>query len=270
MDAIDLPLPHTSARIGADEVFAVLMEAISTGRLRAGQRLPSEETLAAHFQVASMTLRQALARLREAQYVSTRRGRNGGTYVASDIAQKLEAEALEHSATIDDLRVLTDWRRAVSGEASYLAALRGTAAERAELRRLEEDYLQVIDSTTDRRFADSLLHIHIAEMSGNPRLVQAEREIQEQLTRFIRVTAVPGATVSPVDMDHAALTAAILSGQPEAARSALLEHVEVTYFWGMRQPHIAGHSGDEPVPTDISIKPGDLDTGLGQRPGQRT
>ncbi|TFI42396.1 GntR family transcriptional regulator, partial [Micrococcus endophyticus] len=40
-------------------MYAALIEAISTGRIPAGERLPSEEAMAAHFKVAAMTLRQA-------------------------------------------------------------------------------------------------------------------------------------------------------------------------------------------------------------------
>ncbi len=250
------PLPprrgsgRASGRTGSEEVFASLIEAITTGRLRAGDRLPSEEQLAAHFEVAPMTLRQALAKLREHGYAETRRGRNGGTRVAADIAERLERDAFDHDVSISALRVLTDWRRAVSGEASYLAAIRGTSAERAALQRLEDEYRAVIESTTERRFADARLHIHIAEMSGNARFVEAERGIQDQLTRFIRVTSFTGIEVSHADMDHAELVAAILRGDAGAAKQALLDHVEVTYFWGTRQPNIVGHT----APTDAELR----------------
>ena len=58
-----------------------LGEAIGLGMLEVGERLPPEAELARHFGIAPMTLRQALAILREAGYVETRRGRGGGTFV---------------------------------------------------------------------------------------------------------------------------------------------------------------------------------------------
>lgn len=268
MNICDLPNARGVGRVGSDEVFAVLIEAISTGRLAAGERLPSEEVLAAHFRVASMTLRMALSRLRDAGYVVTTRGRAGGTRVVADIAERLEHDALNLKVSLNELRVLTDWRRAISGEASYLAALRATPAEREELQRLETEFLQVLDVTTERRFADSLLHIHIAKMSGNPWLLQAEREIQEQLTRFIRITPLPEIKLAPADMGHSELNRAIIAGDPEAARAALLEHVEITYLWGTRQAHIIGQRNQNEVPLEHvgPISDAEITRALRQRP----
>lgn len=265
----DIVLPRPAGRLGADEVFHSLIEAIATGSLRAGRRLPPEEQLAAHYDVAPMTLRQALGRLRALGYVETRRGRSGGTRVVDDIAEKLEHDALGEDVTLGALRVLTDWRRAVSGEASYLAALRGTDEEFVALQRLEEEYLSVIDSTTERRLADARLHVHIAEMTGNPRLAEAEREVQEQLTRFIRVTSLTGIDVSHDDMGHRALVDAIVTGDAEAAKAALLHHVEITYYWGTRQTTIIGHV--MPTPAELAapvvVRREALAAGLRVRPG---
>lgn len=268
MDISDLPRLSGTNRVSADEVFGALIEAISTGRLAAGERLPSEEALAAHFRVAVMTLRMALSRLRDAGYVVTVRGRSGGTRVVTDIAERLERDALNLDVSLTELRILTDWRRAISGEASYLAALRATPAEIEQLAELEAGFIAALENTAERRFADSLLHLHIAAMSGNPWLLQAEREIQEQLTRFIRITPLPEIQLAPADMGHSALNRAISDGDPEAARAALLEHVEITYIWGTRQPHISGSgAGADPRPDHFGpISSAEMIRNLQQRP----
>ncbi len=59
-------------------------EAIGAGLLAPGERLPAESDLAAQLDVAPMTLRQALAILREAGFIETRRGRSGGSFVRPD------------------------------------------------------------------------------------------------------------------------------------------------------------------------------------------
>ena len=64
-----------------EQVARRLGEAIGSGVFRPGERLPGEAELARQLEVAPMTLRQALAALREAGYITTVRGRAGGSFV---------------------------------------------------------------------------------------------------------------------------------------------------------------------------------------------
>ena len=65
-----------------EEVRHALAEQIGSGRLRPGQRLGAERTLAAELGVSRATLRQALAALAESGVVRRVPGRGGGTFVA--------------------------------------------------------------------------------------------------------------------------------------------------------------------------------------------
>jgi len=111
-----------------EQIVRRIGEAIGAGLLAPGERLPAEQDLAARLDVAPMTLRQALAILREAGFIETRRGRSGGSFVRPDAPASVAApQASPPSAST--LRELTDWRRAVSGEAAALAADRRTGAD---------------------------------------------------------------------------------------------------------------------------------------------
>ncbi len=59
-----------------------LAEAIAVGRLTPGDRMPTEQDLAAWFGVSRMTLRHALAKLALRGLVTRAVGRRGGTFVA--------------------------------------------------------------------------------------------------------------------------------------------------------------------------------------------
>ncbi len=59
-----------------------LADAIATGRLAPGDRLPTEQDLAAWLGVSRMTLRHALAELAQRGLVTRTVGRSGGTFVA--------------------------------------------------------------------------------------------------------------------------------------------------------------------------------------------
>src|SRR5690606_821236 len=68
----------------AELVERRLVDAIQRGHLRAGERLPAESELARSFGVAPVTVREALLAVRGRGLIVTRRGRNGGSFVADD------------------------------------------------------------------------------------------------------------------------------------------------------------------------------------------
>lgn len=220
-------------RPGAEEILARLVQEIVTGQIRASDRLPPEDQLAAQFNVAPMTLRQALARLRELGLTETRRGRHGGTYIRVDVAERLEEAASTQIVTQHDLRELSDWRRAVSGESAYFAAIRASQGQLGQLKDLAYEYNLVYARVAERRFADSRFHIFIAEISQSVRLLEAERDIQEQVSRMLRILpSVEGDSFS----DHASLVDAIANRRPEEARNEMIKHIESTYSWGSQHP----------------------------------
>ena len=65
----------------SDEVVQRMSQAIQLGLFVDGEQLPPETEFAAQLGVSAMTLREALASLREQRLVETRRGRTGGTFV---------------------------------------------------------------------------------------------------------------------------------------------------------------------------------------------
>jgi DNA-binding GntR family transcriptional regulator len=85
---VKLTLRRLRSRLGRSDAPAHaaiedgLAEAIATGELSAGERLPPERELASRLGVSRMTLRQALGSLERRGLVVRRVGRLGGTFVA--------------------------------------------------------------------------------------------------------------------------------------------------------------------------------------------
>ena len=103
--------------------------AIALGLLGDGEQLPAETELATMLNVSTVTLRDALAELRELGLVETRRGRGGGSFVrARDdaLAELADARLAELGTT--DLRELGDAHGAVAATAARLAAGRASVA----------------------------------------------------------------------------------------------------------------------------------------------
>ena len=230
-EARDVLLGPISARGATEQIVRRLGEAIGSGVLQPGERLPRESDLAQMLDVAPMTLRQALAVLREAGYITTSRGRTGGSFVSE---RPLDAASLlgdEDEVTPHELRELTDWRRAVSGEAAALAALRCTAKSRRTLQRAEETASSRTADPNAYRLADSALHVGIAEVSQSSRLIAAEAHIQIELSEMSRSIPRPRSALDESHQQHVPLLQAIYDHDADTARALAIEHVESTYDW---------------------------------------
>jgi DNA-binding FadR family transcriptional regulator len=203
-------------------------EAISSGVLGPGQRLPSELELAARLAVAPMTLRQAIAILRDAGLVETRRGKHGGTFVTGDVVEALAATSrLPEPAALRDL---ADWRRAVSSEACALAAARASAADVAEIGRLAEVVEALAaDEFPAFRLADSRFHLAIASAAGSRRLLAAETAVQAELGEVLAAIPAPVRARRASTAGHDPIVVAIRAGDEAAAGEAMTRHVEATH-----------------------------------------
>jgi GntR family transcriptional repressor for pyruvate dehydrogenase complex len=213
-----------------EQIVRRIGEAIGAGLLAPGERLPPEQELAARLEVAPMTLRQALAILREAGFIETRRGRAGGSFVRVDAPAAVVApDAGPPSASV--LRELTDWRRAVSGEAAALAAARRDASDVARLGRLADAVEVAVDDRSVYRLADARFHVAIAEVARSQRLVVAETELQVEVAELLAFAPGPASARQVSQAGHAPVVGAIAEGDADGARSAMLAHVEATHDW---------------------------------------
>lgn len=201
-----------------------LGEAVSFGLFEVGQRLPSEVDLAEQLGISVMTLREALAVMREAGYIETRRGRAGGTYVKKGTLTGSLRQAKVAEITEDYLRDLNDHRVAIGGHSAALATSRATPAEIAEMWALVER-METASDFTGFRQSDAAFHIMIASCSRSHRLVRAEAELQSELTPLLTSFTVGPQTRHATNDDHRAILSAIESRDPVAARALMEAHV---------------------------------------------
>ncbi len=201
-----------------------LGEAIGMGLLTSGERLPPENELAARLEISPMTLRQALAILRESGYLETTRGRGGGTFVRFDQPFPLPDGAPLPSA--EELRDLTEFRAVVSSHSAELAATRALRSEVEQLRGLVTEMASAVTFATFRSL-DSRLHLGIASAARSRRVLEAESTIQRDLSG---VLALGGKTPTAVSLEssnaqHAAIVSAIEQRDPASASALMESHV---------------------------------------------
>jgi DNA-binding FadR family transcriptional regulator len=189
------PLPAPGR---AEEVVLRVGRAIQLGLLTDGEQLPPETEFAAQLGVSAMTLREALAMLRQQGLVETRRGRAGGTFVRRPTAPQLGLLRDRLRATsIGQLRDLADEQSAVSGAAARLAATRAPTVSVRRLLALA-DQLSAATTPGAQIMADSRFHIEVAIASRSERLTALEVALQTKLTELLWLP-LEAATASGID-----------------------------------------------------------------------
>ena len=216
--------PVTAARAVADRLIA----AIAVGDYSPGERLPAERELAAMLEVSRVTVRAALADLREAGYVEARRGRSGGSFVRTDWGTRTSGAV--HSllgAGWDDMEELFDMRRLIESLVARTAAERHTAADDEAIATALQRY-EHAEEPVEARAADVEFHRSIAAAAHNPSLAALSRQLlaqvslgisHEPFTPQLRDRALP---------HHRALADAVTSGEPEVAAHIARDHFRIT------------------------------------------
>lgn len=206
-----------------------LATAIRLGVYPQGTTLPPERDLAGRLGVSRATLREAMAALREAGLVETRRGRGGGTVVTLRPRTPSARKAARVGA--DVRRSWLDalaFRRLVEPGAAEMAAARAlTDDERARLEQAHADVASA-ERPARHRQADSRFHLTVATLSGSPRVVEAVTSVQAVLHEMLLAIPVLEANIAHSDRQHAAVVRAVLAGRPDRARRAMAEHCDDT------------------------------------------
>ena len=211
-----------------EETVERLLHAIKLGVVAPGDRLPAERDLATRLRVSRETLRDAIASLREAGYLDSRRGRSGGTFVVTRSVPGRGAEtALSRRQGTHDLDDALVFRLAVESGAAEAAARRSLrASERARLLRVEAACCAA--SFDAYRPADSRLHLAIAEMSGSTALASAVADARVRVNDLLDAIPLLTRNIEHSNQQHAGIVQAVLGGDPAAAREAMTEHLEGT------------------------------------------
>src|SRR4029453_17871628 len=139
-------------------VLGDLRQAIDSGVIRVGERLPSEAALAARYSVSRTVIREVLRACEALGLTVTRTGK--GTFVVAERALKLVFDGFSSAH-------LMEARPHIEVPAAGLAAGRRTEQNVEEWQNL----IEAMEVETDDRVwvgLDSSFHLAIAEASGNP------------------------------------------------------------------------------------------------------
>lgn len=214
--------PHLPSRVAE-----MLLREITEGRLKPGDRLPTEQFLAGSFGVSRNVVREAIARLRSEGLVQARQGVGAFVTQRQDkITLRFDAESLSESgafANVFELRAILEIR------AAGLAARRGTDTHFAELT-AALDRMRGTDKWADAGVdADLAFHRIIALATGNAYIARVIGFVAEQVRESIMATRGRASTVGEIIeitiQEHVAIHDALLSRSAEASREAMSTHI---------------------------------------------
>jgi len=208
----------------SDRLAARLIQQIESGRLRPGERLPSEAQLAATHGVSRSVVREAVHQVKSRGMVRARQG--AGVFVSSQPRSlSFDPQVLESMAAVVQV---VELRRVLEGEMAALAAARATRRQVAAIRRA----LLAVDAVTragglgvDEDFA---FHRAIGEATGNPQFVRLLSFLEQYLLDAMRISRSNEARraewLAQVHDEHHAICEAIAARDAEAARRAAIRH----------------------------------------------
>ncbi len=205
-----------------EETVERLLQTIRLGLASPGDRLPRERDLAALLDVSRDTIRDATASLAEAGYLSIRRGRYGGTFVAEKLPLEKATETKINQSEIEDILV---FREVVECGAAYAAAGAELSKEvRVALWKAHEETSKA--KPQDYRRLDSRLHLLVAEVTGSSKLVTEVAYSRMRVNELLDQIPLLPPNIAHSNHQHEAIIQAVLRGDSAVASEEMRKHLQ--------------------------------------------
>jgi DNA-binding GntR family transcriptional regulator len=129
------------------------------------------------------------------------------------------------SVSFEEVMEILATRRLIEGETARLAAGRITPLRLADLRAAIEGMVDPREVSHDRHWTlDDLVHLSIAEASGNRMMARLVKDLRER-TRMFGLSRIPR-RFDPGKAEHLAIIAALEQGDGGAAARAMTVHID--------------------------------------------
>jgi GntR family transcriptional repressor for pyruvate dehydrogenase complex len=216
--------PIRSTRIYA-EIVRQVKQMIAEGRLTSGDRLPPERDLAEKFVVSRTSVREALRALESLGLVEIRPGE--GTFVRQvSVDSLIEPLALLMVSQREATGELFEARRLLEPSLAALAARRATPDEILEMERILEDQAREVAAGRTGLAQDAQFHAAIGAAAHNRAITRIAHAIMDLLTQSREDSLNTPGRPTRSHESHRRVLAAIRARDPEAARAAMLAHIE--------------------------------------------
>lgn len=222
------------------QIAKAIRDAIVSGDLLVGDRLPSETELSDQFSVSRATVREALKRLAAQSLIRTQRGATGGAFVnrlsfEEAYGQQITTSTLLLSMNAVSFDVACEARFTLERACAPLAALRRSADHLAAMR--TEIFRQTQPGLSDEGWcaSDVAFHRALVDAAGNPVLsyqLAGAVEAMQPLMNMITFTARSRETIVAL---HTRIVDSCEAGDSGAIEAALTELADYTCNLGLER-----------------------------------
>jgi len=192
------------------DIQAHILDLIVKGHLRPGETV-DEAAIATEFGLSKTPVREAVLRL-EARDILAKRPRAGAVVARLETAQLIE---------------LIELHSELEGAAAYHAARRATDAQVAALLHAQQAYGTAIKTDIPAYDKNLAFHLAVFACANNPTLGQMLDVTGVRLVGYFRAQESLRTGQGRAVREHAAIVAAIQTGQADQARAAMRAHAEI-------------------------------------------
>lgn len=225
------PFKALNNRRAFEQIIVQIEDAILDGRLRPGDRLPSERELADTFHVSRASVREALRVLEMFGVVVARRGTgpDAGSVVAASAESGIHSALRLHTSLLQiPTKDVVEVRALLEGQAAYEAAHN---AQLDDLERLRATILAMEAATSiqDYHALDTEFHVELSRASGNallPVLMEALRAVMHRdMVEAFAALKDWRAERDRLVVQHQSIVTLVEKRDADAAAKAVREHV---------------------------------------------
>ncbi len=222
----------------SQDIIEQVRDLVTSGRLKPGDRLPSERELSQALSVSRSSVREAVRAMESMGLIEARAGE--GTFMASPSGSR-GSDPLIASLHQDwsTQHKLFEVRRVIEPDLAALAARRATAEQIERLRAILNDQEAEIARGGTGVKQDNLFHFLMAEATGNEALVRIVDSLMDLLLKTREESLQHDERRDQSLKQHRTILAAIEARDPRAAERLMREHirdVEELVFSKGKQP----------------------------------
>lgn len=199
---------------------------IRQGKLKHGDRLPSERDLAEQFKVSRSSVREAIRSLELQGLVVSKRG--SGTFINADnLASVLALMAATLNDGGEDLSNVFEMRHLLEPPIAALAAQRATREDVERLRQILDQQRRQIEAGETGVESDTAFHFALASATHNSALIKVVSAVEDilQISRDLSMQE-PGRPQRSLASHHEILET-VIAGDAERSQRAMEHHLTV-------------------------------------------